>query len=152
VSGRGLDATAGLELRALAQYVEETEAAHAKFVRQARAREDVLIANLSATQAQLDLLEQHQKRRYGDITETYHENYNAVGLVDARLDELSAQMVQRNLRRRRFMWNRIGWFLVDALAWLVWIVVWVGTRIFRLLARPSEHRMFSEGIRYRVRA
>jgi hypothetical protein len=128
------DAAVRGELRAVERRLAELEAAHAGFVERAAVREASLVADLASAQAQVDLMEQHQRRRYDDITETYHENYNSVGLVDARLDELSAEMVQRNLRRRRFIWNRLGWLLVDALAWIAWIILWVGTRVYRLAA------------------
>jgi hypothetical protein len=87
---------------------------------------------LEDARSRLESFEQLQRRRYQEMDETYRENFNAVGLVESRLDEIAAEL---DMRRRRQVWHRLSWLLVDGLAWLAWLIIWICTFVHDLLKR-----------------
>jgi hypothetical protein len=98
----------------------------------ASAREASLLADLEEARSHLESFERLQLRRYEEMDETYRENFNAVGLVESRLDDISAHL---DMRRRQQVWRRAKWLLVDALAWLAWLIIWLCTFIFHMVKR-----------------
>jgi hypothetical protein len=115
--------------------LDKAETMCSAIVTRAASREAALVEELSRAQAQLESLEHNQRSRFNSLCETYQDNFNAVGLVGIRLDELSAQMVERDLRRRRHIWSRVGWLLADGAAWLVWLLISIFTFAVNSLLR-----------------